>query len=503
METIHSSKTAILFSLMLVGFNMTDKLSAASEKSGEDIFYPMKAETEKSIMFKRLKDGKILYQTDPKKKLIPASLTKLLTAAASLHTFGPAYKFNTKIFYSGSIQDSILTGDMFIVGNGDPFFTNEKLWQLAADIRHMGIRRIKGDLVIDNSIFDAENYDPSRESAEEFSEHAYDAPISAFGVNFNTFPIAVSPGPKVGTQAIVEIDPYSIKGVIIDNRIRTARHGQGNSFSIKREVTSDGTSKLILNGHIALGSKLYKVYRSVSNPLVTSGETLRSFLVREGVAVIGQVKSGVLPQNSRLLITVESYPLGYIVEGLNKYSNNFIADVLLKRLGATLENEKPEVKTIGSFKSGIDVINLFLKKEVGIGDEYVLKNGSGLDLDNRLSADQLTSILSYVYNRIDIFPEFFASLPSAGKDGTLSKRFREKETKILQGKVRAKTGTLSEPYPVVGLAGYLNHPLHGLIAFTIIENGIPGKAQSTVSDIRERQDFALLEFINNLDKRKD
>jgi D-alanyl-D-alanine carboxypeptidase/D-alanyl-D-alanine-endopeptidase (penicillin-binding protein 4) len=98
-------------------------------------------------------------------------------------------------------------------------------------------------------------------------------------------------------------------------------------------------------------------------------------------------------------------------------------------------------------------------------------------------------------SRMDLFPEFLASLPAAGWDGTLKKRLkRTGDPEALQGLFRAKTGTLTEPVTVASLAGYFRHPKHGLTAFCVLENGREGTAQPNLKDLRDRQDrlMALL-----------
>jgi D-alanyl-D-alanine carboxypeptidase/D-alanyl-D-alanine-endopeptidase (penicillin-binding protein 4) len=95
--------------------------------------------------------------------------------------------------------------------------------------------------------------------------------------------------------------------------------------------------------------------------------------------------------------------------------------------------------------------------------------------------------------RLDLFPDFLASLPATGWEGTLKKRLLSGDSSDPhQGKgkglIRAKTGTLSEPVIVASLAGYFRHPNHGLMAFCVIENGHPGGRQPNLGEIRDRQD---------------
>ena len=140
----------------------------------------------------------------------------------------------------------------------------------------------------------------------------------------------------------------------------------------------------------------------------------------------------------------------------------------------------------------MNAINQFLKTQVGIRSKYHLENGSGLTIQNRLSAQQITQILLYMSKHWEVFPDFLASLPTAGETGTLEKRFKSLRTSPLRGQIRAKTGTLSDPYTVSSLAGFIHHKNHGLIAFSIIHNGKPGKKQPRILDLQEKQELDLL-----------
>ena len=352
-----------------------------------------------------------------------------------------------------------------VVGDGDPMLISEKLWQMAADFRHLGIKKIKGDIIIDNSLFDGSTWDISRASSKYASTNAYDAPVSALGVNFNTFPIVLTPGYSANSPAFMSIDPYPIRGIQIKNKVSTAKNTRIN---VKR--TNIGSNvRVTSRGTISQGPIIKKLYRSVANPILTGGEQIRSFLKHENITIDGQVVAGKRPKDSRYLYKIQSYELSRMITGLNKYSNNYIADVLIKRLGASFYKGKD--MHAGSLSAGMHILHSFMMDDVKVKPDFKLYNGSGLDTRNRLSASHVVKLLRYMYQSMDTFPEFLASLPASGWDGTLEDRFKGKRLKHLVGKVRAKTGTLTKPISVSSLAGYMGHPKHGMLAFAIIENG--------------------------------
>ncbi len=464
-------------------------------RADDKLFYPLKTPVAQSILFYSIKDQKIIVEENADKLLIPASVTKLITSAAALSAFSPKHTFKTKTYFTGNRENDSIVGNLVVVGDGDPFLVSEKLWQFATDVRHLGIKKITGDIIIDNSLFDDTIRDAPRENSEAASDHAYDAPVTPLGVNFNTLGIAMAPAQKVGSTAIAELDPYDLPGVEIKNSLRTVQSGK--SLHVSRQSQKGAGSTITVSGSIAVSQKIARLYRSVDDPVYISGEQIRAFLAKEGVQVEGAVRGGILPKDATPLIEIESFDVAYIVKGLNHFSNNYIADVMQKRLGAAFPEKGPaDARGSGTLSAGSNVLNQFLKQDMGIKGPFAIHNGSGLDSKNRLNARQLVMVLTQMETRFDLFPDFLASLPAAGWGGTLARRFNG-STKELEGIVRAKTGTLSTPVSVSSLAGYLRHPRHGLVAFAVIENGLAGKAQPGILELRKRQEQALKNFMQS------
>lgn len=454
---------------------------------GERIEKVIKADRQnvsRGIVVQQVSTGQVIYEHNADELLSPASVTKVITAAAVLHKLTPGYLFKTRWYRTGTMIDGTISGDLIVVGDGDPFIVSEKLWQLAADLKNMGVDTIKGDLVIDNGVFDDEGRDVSRTSGANRSRNAYDAPVSAFAVNFNTLAFIIAPGDKADSSARVSFDPYAITGMRIDNRVRTGRSGSANSLQIERQSMPDGGAKFVATGSIGGEALPQKLYRSVGEQTFSNGEIIRAFLKGAGVKWDGKTRLGALPKSAKLLYELDSYPMSQIVGGLNKFSNNFIADMLVKRLGATFYKE-------GSLSNGMRVVEEFLRDGVGIKTKFELRNGSGLNTENRITARQVGALLKYMESRFDLYPEFLASMPAAGLDGTLAKRFKDKKTALAKGLIRAKTGTLTEPISVASLAGYLRDPELGLLAFVMIDNGITNKAQPSIEKLRLLQDEVL------------
>ncbi len=450
---------------------------------------------DQSVIFSRIRDGKVLFESNADTLLSPASATKVLTSAAALAYFGPAFSFTTPILYSGKFERGRLRGDLYVQGNGDPFLVSEVLWQAAVDLRHLGIREISGNVIIDNTLFDTESRDESRLEGTQQSVHAYDAPVSAFAANFNTVAVAFAPTIK-GKAAISEITPFPLKNVRLASRAMTIGGDDNAQVTVTRSTLPNGGISLKGSGTIGASARLKKIYRSAADPAVASGDYLVGFLEKANIKVFGKVRTGKTPSSAKLLHEITGFEMRRIVQGLNTFSNNFIADMLTKRLGAAFGDEtRVDAPGSGSLKAGVQVLSDFLRGDVGIKTDFKLLNGSGLSTENRLSARQLLTVLNYMESRGELYPDFLASLPANGWDGTLRKRMNRDGG--MAGQIHAKSGTLTEPITVASLAGYFRHPKEGWVSFVMIGNGREGKGQPGLQELRNLQDEVLKGVFSN------
>ncbi len=471
--------------LVFIGFMFSAHAASANLPSPE--WNALNKNNETSTAVIRVSDGKVLFESHPDKLLSTASVTKLATSITALKKFTPHHKFRTEFFYTGTRSGNKINGDLIVKGGGDPLLVSEKLWQVAADIKNMGIQVFTGNIIIDNSLFIDEGRDDSRKAYAAVSENAYDAPLSALGINFNTVAVNIAPNTAAGMPALLSIDPYPIDKINFQNSAKTSNKGE--KISIVRQMNGEDM-QISARGNIGLNDPLKKLYRSVENTTLINGEYIRAFFNAAGVQINGEVKSGTVPGTAKKLIVVEGYPLSYIIHGLNKYSNNYIADMLVKDLGAIYGGR-------GDMKSGINQITAFLNKELLFKNQFQLHNGSGLDPKNKFTAKQISQLLHYAAQNMDIYPELIASLAVAGEDGTLERRFTTPDTRQMQGKLRAKTGTLTSPRLTSSLAGYYNHPKHGLLAFSLICNA-KENTNLTMSDQRQTLDTAITKILVGL-----
>jgi D-alanyl-D-alanine carboxypeptidase/D-alanyl-D-alanine-endopeptidase (penicillin-binding protein 4) len=191
--------------------------------------------------------------------------------------------------------------------------------------------------------------------------------------------------------------------------------------------------------------------RLVKDPDRQAREILHRILQETGIAIEG--RSGGTGGPPRKLLGWTSPPLRALVMDINKWSNNFMIEMLVRGFGA------------GSWPRGIQRIQEFYRTSFNLGPEAVrITDGSGLSKDNLLSARTLAIILRGAYHDFEVGPEFVASLKVIGGEPW---KLRVKDPNLTR-RVRVKTGHLDR---VTSLCGYLQ-TLDGQVrVFAIVLNG--------------------------------
>lgn len=211
------------------------------------------------------------------------------------------------------------------------------------------------------------------------------------------------------------------------------------------------------------------------------GYLLKNELIEKGIEVTGDVVPGTVPLDARTAAKHLSPPLADIIKLMNKPSDNWIAELLFKTIGAEVMGEP------GTWQKGRDAVNEFLEEIIGEPPAHRFVDGSGLSRYNLLNAELLTKLLVYMYQNFELMPEYVASLPIAGVDGTLSHRMQGVSAEKV---LRAKTGTLSG---VSALAGYAVTADDEVFAFGILISHYVGSA-IPARDIQDQIGNYLTEF---------
>lgn len=414
------------------------------------------------IVVTAVETGEVLYQQNADQALIPASVNKILTAYSVLKKLKPTGTFKTQIYSVGPLKDGKLSGDLYIKGGGDPSLVSERLWMLVNEMIRAGIKTVSGNMVVDSTYFDEEKNPESR--PKYLKDQAYNAPIGALSFNFNTTTIFVRPGDAPGEPPSVYIDPENAY-VDLVNQATTGKANSKTTLVANRTdyVKGDIGDTVLLRGSIPLDSKELHFYRNIVNPALYSGNMFKAFMEQRGLKFQGNVLEGKVPPQAKLVLEFDSLPLWQIIWGMNKFSNNFVADQVMKKMGADVWGPP------GTLQKGITALQDALE-DIGIKKEtYTILDGSGLTRGTRISARNINKVLNTAYKDFSISSEFIASLGIAGEDGTLKRRFPNSSVHSL---LRAKTGTLDG---VSALAGYTPSADKEMLSFVILLNDLKQK----------------------------
>ncbi len=385
---------------------------------------------------------------------IPASNVKMLTAAAALSRLGPDYRFATDFYAPAGLRDGVVPGDLYLKGYGDPLFVHERMRDLVRRLRLRGVKRVAGDLVADDAFFDEKRY--GRGWRVGRSIRPYLAPHGALSLNFGLANVVVAPGNGVGSPARVRLEPPS-RALRLDARVRTSRHRRSRIRLGRRRWK--GGDVIQVRGSIPAGGRMGTYRVPVTDPTAFAAGAVAAEFGRQGIAIAGGIRRGATPPGATLLARNLSPPLGEAIRRLNKVSNNFVAEQILKTLGAEAHGAP------GTAGKGVRAVRDFL---VSIGvpaTEFALADGSGLSRENRISPRALVVLLEAAYKDFRLRPEFMASLAVFGVDGTMRKRRRERAA---ARRVRAKTGILRG---VHALSGYAAAENGETLAFSVLMNG--------------------------------
>jgi D-alanyl-D-alanine carboxypeptidase/D-alanyl-D-alanine-endopeptidase (penicillin-binding protein 4) len=454
-----------------------------------------------------VKTAKPVYSLNAEKMFTPASNTKLFTTAAALALIGPEYKFRTTIETNGALDKyGRLTGDLLLVGRGDPNLSGRQLpynlhtqrdadsvrvlEKLADELVQKGVKYVDGDVVADDSYFAFERY------GEGWSQDDLvwpdGAPVSALTVNDNVIFVQILPGARAGDKAFVSVTPFA-DYYTIDNRVLTTPSGSGRKIYINREP---GSTTLTLWGTMPMDDGGVNEGLAIEDPAEFAASLFRHLLEVRGVAVYGKQRtrhtdlaslstftsvviassggggehSATSPGGQLVLAEYQSPPLSEDVEVINKVSQNLHAEILLRLLGR-------EKGTGGTVQAGLEVLHGFLNNAGIPSDDCVFYDGSGLSRQNLVTPRAVVDLLIYAAAQ-PWGKEFHDSLPVAGVDGSLADRFKDLAP---QAHVYAKTGSLGG---VKTLSGYAVTAKGEVLAFSILANNysLPGRRVNDVID---------------------
>lgn len=410
--------------------------------------------------------GRVLFEHNARRHFIPASNTKLVVTTVAMGTLGPEWRYQTPFYVLRNAGDSIARG-LLIVGQGDPTMSGRyhngddfAVVKMLADSLHAkGIRRIAGDIIVDATRFTPETIHSSWEIGD--LPWYYAASTSPFAIAEAALRMIVSPGAAPGAPASVSFVGAEFPRPVVLRAV-TDTAGARSTIDVDFQAYPD---TLIITGTLPL-NRADSSWIAIPEQAGFAAQALRAELRRRGIDVTGVIHVARDSLTSRQLrapfdtaaplLVWTSAPVKDIIAGILKPSQNWIAEQLLRTLGAQQHGE-------GSWGRGLEVERRYLIDAAGIDSmAFSLRDGSGLSAQNLLTPHSLVQLLDHA-RRAPWGNDYRAALPYPGeRGGTLSGRLQGLETQV-----QAKTGTISN---VATLSGYVRTNDGRDLIFSIFTN---------------------------------
>jgi serine-type D-Ala-D-Ala carboxypeptidase/endopeptidase (penicillin-binding protein 4) len=431
------------------------------------------------VVIQSLENGEYFYKRNEDKFFVPASNLKLFTTASGLLLLGSDYRFSTNILVNGYQSGSTIYGDLIVQGRGDPtisgrFYNGDinfvyDTW--IDSLLNLGITNIKGNIVGDDNLFD--DIGLGNGWSWDYETDWYSAQSSAISFNDNCVDITIHYDSKY--DSVVVTSNPSLRSIVILNHVLPAAGNEKTNIDVKRER---GTNVITVSGKFRKNSNDLVTYSTILNPTQFAMIVLKNRLEKRGIRVngyaidINEYEREINYDELKLLFVSYSEKLSEIIKVINKGSQNFFAEQLLKTIGL-------EKLGFGSVVNGVNATKEIFA-EIGLNPENIIMvDGSGLSHLNMVTPRQIVELLKYMYSNKKVYYDFYNSLPIAGVDGTLGTRMKNTSA---EDKVRAKTGYIGN---VRSLSGYAVTGDNEPIAFSMIANNfsVPVKLADNIQDL--------------------
>jgi D-alanyl-D-alanine carboxypeptidase/D-alanyl-D-alanine-endopeptidase (penicillin-binding protein 4) len=440
--------------------------------------------------------GEILYEQNADRYFVPASNMKLFTTALALAKLGPQYRFHTTLETQGTISsEGVLSGDVLLVGRGDPNLSNRKfpydlkeefdgpaekvLAELADKLVAQGVKRVSGDVIGDDSYFPRERYPNGWEIDDMVWE--YGAAISAIVVDDNTVSLTLTPGDQAGSPVQATVSPATPE-FTVENEVFTSAAGVKSDLTLTREP---GANVVMVKGTLPAKGAPRKLVLAIEEPAQHAAATLKRLLEERGVQVAGIAKARHIGSGNAddpiVLAEHASVPLGDAVKLINKISQNLHTEMLLRtvaRQGGVWATPDDLVKVPADFYASAGIAP----------DDVIQTDASGLSRHDLVTPRAVATVLEFAQKQ-SWFGTYYDSLPVAGVDGTLEDRMKGT---LAAGHIHAKTGSVEH---VRTLSGYAETPGGRRLIFSFLSNNQAGKNHET-ADALTGLCVAMLEEFN-------
>ncbi len=448
-----------------------------------------------------LDSGRVIFEHEPFALRKPASNNKLFTGALALDRFGSDFRIRTSVFAAGLPDaDGVVAGDVVIYGRGDFSMAarfndgdySKALVPMLDAFAKAGVKRITGALIGDDSFFRTPPYGSSWTTDD--LQYYYGAGVSALTLQDNVIDLVAKAGANVGDPLVLTLKPET-SFLSFSNRAVTVAKGGKSAVELYRPL---GQNIVYVHGSLPVGTSTSDA-ATLSNPALFFVTQLKAALAARGITVdqaprsMGSLDRDVAPLNPnwKEIAFMMSKPMGELVKGMMKPSQNLYAQLLLLQAGRRRLREDSPLLTTENL--GGQDLRAFLAG-VGIKSTDIhLEEGSGLSRTALVTPDAVVALLRHMATHPQS-KAFIDALPVGGVDGTLRSRFKGTAA---ERNLTAKTGSLSY---VASLSGYVTTAGKERVAFSLLLNNYsswPGKPSGR--EIIDGMAVTLAEYAGKLE----
>jgi serine-type D-Ala-D-Ala carboxypeptidase/endopeptidase (penicillin-binding protein 4) len=427
---------------------------------------PKLTDSQSGIMVKDAITGEVLYDHNGNQRGLPGSNQKLSTVAGALDTLGEDFTFTTEVLGDRPV-DGVVAGDLYLRGSGDPTMLEEDYQRLAADLAAKGVSRIDGDLVADDTAFDAARH--GDEWAWGDLQYSSGMEISALTIGSGaehwagTVRLFMTGGAAAGDPVEIKMVPENDYVTVVNE----ATTGDSTSLSVNRD---EHANTIRVTGTVKPGETPDYYTRSVIDPTALVADVFENALAANGIDLTGDIRlSEGTPQGAGETLAVhESIPLSQLSADLLKPSNNSYAEALFKAVGYANTG-------LGTFASGKEGVYASIAKYGVDTDPIRQVDGSGMSRFDQVTPDMVTDLL--IGARDAAWGKtYYDALPVACTDGTLKSRMCDTPA---AGNVHAKSGSLTS---VSALSGYVTDADGREMVFSIVFNDYLTSSVKSIED---------------------
>jgi D-alanyl-D-alanine carboxypeptidase/D-alanyl-D-alanine-endopeptidase (penicillin-binding protein 4) len=430
-------------------------------------FLNKKNMTHAAVSFKAvdLNTRQVVVSHNENMSLTPASNMKIVTTATALEVLGSRFCFETPLLYDGYLQETTLTGNLYIRGSGDPTMGSEfasadrenflKEWLDA--INRAGIRKITGNIVVLDQLFGYEGVSPKWLWEDMGTNYA--PGIYGIGVFDNIYRVYLRSSASNSETTVLYTEPQ-ISNLLITNELTASDNSTDDAFVSGIPFANE----MRLYGSIPAWQPSFMLKAAIPDPGLFLAQYFRDYLQKNGITTEGEATTfrlrPVTPSGENLIGTFRSIDLASIARTINVLSNNHYAEHLYKML---------------TVLDSIDIQEYWRKKGIN-SDALIMFDGSGISPQNAISAGFLIDLLVYMDKQSGNSAAFYQSLPVAGRSGTVASFLRNT---ALDGRARLKSGTITN---VHAYSGYIESS-GKRYAVSLIVNNFTGERSELRRDI--------------------